>query len=236
MKRKNWFWGSFFLLAAVFVIASQTGSFGQIGIFSLVATILLVALMVESIFSRNFFGLFVPAAFLYNIYQNPLSLPDISIWLLVSAAVFAAIGFSILFRIKPKSHVFVGCAGDHHHYNPVVENVDDNNPSAKVNFSSASKYLHADCLKGGQFNVSFGSLEVYFDQAVLDPNGAEIFIECSFGAVKLYIPRSWRVVDKLQASLGGVENKNRYATPDPNSPVLTLTGNVSLGEVAIEYI
>ena len=37
MKNRNWFWGFFFLLSAVFVIASQIGSFGQIGFISILA-------------------------------------------------------------------------------------------------------------------------------------------------------------------------------------------------------
>jgi hypothetical protein len=79
-------------------------------------------------------------------------------------------------------------------------------------------------------------LEVYFDQATLDPNGAEIYLDCSFGAIKLYIPKHWQVIDSIHASLGGVENNTRLAKPAENAPKLTLTGNVSLGGIEIQYI
>jgi len=234
MKNKNWFWGFFFLLAAVFVIASQTELFGEIGYFSILITILLMALIIHSIFKLEFFGIFVPIAFLYSIYWEPLGLMDISWLILIMSSVLTSIGFSILFRKNPinKSKSF----GGSQHFSQSSESIDDNNPYTKVSFGASSKYLHSDCLKSGQFIVSFGALEVFFDQAKLSPDGAEIFLDCSFGAIKLYIPKTWRVLDSLQATLGGVENKNQSGIPDENAPCLTLSGNVQLGGIEIQYI
>ncbi|MGX8710895.1 MAG: LiaF transmembrane domain-containing protein [bacterium] len=234
MKSRNWFWGIFFLLSAVFVIASQTGSFVQIGFVSVLATVLLAALLISSVVHRNYFGIFVPLAFLYVIYQQPLHLARISLWLLILAAVFASMGFSFLFHRHPKNHMYW------HHgsgsIQPTTENIDDNNPYAKVHFGSSSKYLHGECLKGGQFDVSFGALELFFDQSQLSPDGAEIFLDCSFGAIQIYVPRSWKVIDKLNTSLGGVDNDIRLAHPEGNAPQLTLTGNVQFGGIEIHYI
>jgi len=235
MKSKNWFWGLFFLLAAVFVIASQIGSFGQIGIISILATVLLVALLIHSVMNRNFFGVFLPLALLYWIYQQPFQLMPISPWLLLLSAVLASIGFSCIFRTYPKK--WVHChQGDTERFTQTTENIDDNNPYAKVSFGSSSKYLHADCLKGGQFYSSFGSLEVYFDQAQLSPDGTEIFVDCSFGDIELFIPRNWRVIDNIRTSLGSVENDVRVSNLEKDAPELTITGNVSFGSIEIHYI
>lgn len=236
MKSRNWFWGLFFLLAAVFVIASQIGSFGQIGIISIIATVLLVALCIHSAINRNFFGIFLPLALLYMIYQKPFGFIAVNIWLLLTAAVFASIGFSMLFRLHPKKWKYCGSHDGVERFNDSSQNIDDNSPSAKVSFGSSCKYLHADCLKRGQFAVSFGELEVYFDQAQLSPDGAEVFVECSFGEMKLFIPKQWQVYDKITTSLGSVENNVRLSQPDANSPKLTLTGNVSFGSIEIHYI
>lgn len=234
MKNRNWFWGFFFLLAAVFVIASQTGSFGQIGLLSILATVLLVALAIHSTIQRNFFGLFAPVALLYWIYQQPLGLLVISPWLLLLAAVLASIGFSCIFHPHPNfSHY---SHGGMESFNETVENVDDNNPYSKVTFGASSKYLHSDCLKSGQFFVSFGALEIFFDQAQLSPEGAEMFLDCKFGAIKLYVPKHWRVRDNLHASLGGVDNDLRMAQPTEDAPQLTLSGDVQFGAVEIHYI
>ncbi len=234
MKNRNWFWGIFFILAAVFVIASQTGAFGQIGIMTILATVLLITLMIQSIFKRNFFGGFLSLALLYIIYRQPLHLIAISPWLLILAAIFASIGFSFFFRSHP--HKMFHCHSDCERFTETVENIDDNNPYAKVSFGASSKYLHADCLQSGQFFVSFGALEIFFDQAQLSPEGAEIFLDCSFGAIKLYIPKHWQVIDHLHTSLGGIDNDIRLTHPDENAPQLTLKGNVQLGGVEVHYI
>lgn len=68
---KKWFWGVFFVLAAVFVLASQFGMFGQIGVLSILATLLAVSLLIFSVPSKNFFGIF-SLSLIYLIYQKPL--------------------------------------------------------------------------------------------------------------------------------------------------------------------
>ncbi|MEQ8155554.1 MAG: hypothetical protein ABRQ25_11825 [Clostridiaceae bacterium] len=234
MKNRNWFWGFFFLLSAIFVIASQPGAFGHVGFLSILATVLLAALFIESLIKLNFFGTFIPLAFLYIIYWEPLDLVYISPWLLIFAAILASIGFSILFGRHPEKPIHFHGGNDC--FKKSNESTDDNNPYAKVKFGASSKYLHSDCLKSGQFTVSFGALEVFFDQAQLSSEGAEIFIDCSFGAVKLYVPRHWRVKDNIQASLGGMDNNSRSSQASENSPVLTITGSVQFGGIEIHYV
>ncbi|HAN20874.1 MAG: hypothetical protein A2Y15_04670 [Clostridiales bacterium GWF2_36_10] len=234
MKNKNWFWGFFFLLAAVFVVASQTDSFGEIGFLSIIATILLVSLFIHSLIKLNFFGVFLPLAFLYMIYWQPLDLIEISNWVLILTSILISISFSILFNVHPKKVEHWHCGNKN--FNQTTENIDDNNPQTKVSFGASSKYLHADCLKSGQFTVSFGALEVFFDQAQLSPDGAEIFLDCSFGSITLYVPKHWKVKESINASLGGVENNMRHSQPTENAPVLTLKGNVRLGGIEIKYI
>lgn len=234
MKNRNWFWGIFFLLSAVFVIASQVGFFVQIGFVSILATVLLAAMLISSALHRNYFGFFISLAFLYVIYRQPLHLAEISLWLLLLAAVFASMGLSFLFHRRPKDYMNWHHGSDS--MKPTMENIDDNNPYAKVHFGSSSKYLHGECLKSGQFDVSFGALELFFDQAQLSPDGAQVYLDCSFGAIQLYVPRSWKVIDKLNTSLGGVDNDIRLAHPDENAPQLTLTGNVQFGGIEIHYI
>lgn len=234
MRNRNWFLGIIFVLAAIFVIAGQTNIFWNFGIITIVASALLVAIMVQSIVRLNFFGIFMPLAFLYVIYEQPLNLISISIWQLIVAAVFISIGLTIIFKKRPRKSYYRH--EDDRYFTQTSESIDDNNPYTKISFGSSSKYLHTDCLKSGQFFVSFGALEVYFDQAQLSPQGAEIFVDCSFGSISLYVPKSWRVIDKLNVSLGGVENNTHFATRDENAPTLTLTGNVHLGGIEIKYI
>lgn len=237
MKNRNWFWGLFFLLAAVFVLASQMGAFGRIGALSIVATFLAAALCIHSAVRKNFFGLFLSLALIYLIYQKPLHLYSLSFWLLLLVAVLASIGCGILFG-GHRWHNACGWHGGRNHksFGASKESLDDNNPSAQVSFQSSSKYLHSDALKSGWFSASFGELDVFFDQARLGPEGAEIHVECSFGSIKLFLPKEWDVTDHVETSFGSVENDVRSFRPAADAPKLTLTGEVAFGSLEIHYI
>lgn len=239
MKHRNWFWGIFFLAAAVFVIVCQTTKFVVVGFWSIAATVLLAAVLISSLVYLNFFGIFISAALLYLIYQAPFGWPVIIPWLLILAAVLASIGFSMIFH------------GRHHHWEhfdwhehcssmdsccKTGENIDGNDVYVKTSFSESCKYLHADCLKYAHLDSSFGKLSIYFDQVQLSPDGAQAFINASFGEMVLYIPGSWRVIDNLHAGFGAVDNDMRNNTIDANAPTLTLTGNVSFGNLEIRYV
>lgn len=233
MKRNNWFWGIFFVAAAVFVIASQVTSFAAIGFWSIVAAVLLAAVFIQSLIRLNYFGIFLPLALAYLIFQHPLGLIAISGWLLVLAAVLLSIGFSSIFSSRP---LWTKHPRRDAGYAHVVGSDDDNNPSVKASFNSICEYFHSNALKTAELSASFASLEVYFDEVQLDPEGAEIYLNCSFGSIELYFPKNWRVVDRLQCSLGGVENDQRRNIPGDDSPRVLLTGNVSFGGVEIHYV
>jgi len=234
MKNKNWFLGLFFILTAVSVIAIQVGSFIEIGIWSLLLGALLVAFIISSIIRRNFFGVFLPLSFLYMIFWSPLGLTQIDNWIVLLVGVMLSIGFSILFHSNHKHEFewYKKCE----EISQSSEGSDDDNPYATVKFGSATKYLHSNCLKSGKFIAAFGELEVFFDQVQLSPDGAQVFVDCSFGSLKLNIPRGWKVNDRIHTTLGAVENKMRGPTADNDAPTLTLTGNVQFGAIEINYI
>jgi hypothetical protein len=234
MKNRNWFLGLFFLLSAIYVIASQIWSFEKIGIMSILATIFLVTLGICSLINRNYFGIFIPLSVIYMIYREPLMLIYISPWLLILSAVLISISFSLLFQKHPKRTTLSHYGAKH--ISQIFENNDDNNPYAKVMLSSTSKYLHSECLQGGYFISYLGVLEVYFDQVQLSIDGAKLFINCNLGSINLYIPRHWNVIDNIHLNLGVVSYSTEHTKLSENAPQLTLTGDVVLGDVNIFYI
>jgi predicted membrane protein len=234
MKNRNWFFGVFFLISAIFVITSQIGSFGKIGVMSILVTLFLAVLVFHGLISRNFFEIFIPLSILYMIYYKPFALIYISPWLLILSAVLVSIGFSLLFERRPKKITF---SQDGTKYlNQVNENSNNNNPYAKVTISSSSIYLHSESLQGGHFISNLGELEVYFDQVQLSTVDVEIFLECNLGTIKLYIPRHWNVDDNMHSILGEVKYYPQHTEPSQNAPQLKLAGNVVMGNVEIQYI
>ena len=197
----------------------------------------------HSIARRNFLALFLSLVLLYEIYWQPLGLVHISFWVLLLAAVLAGIGFGCLFRKRPPKHwgkfeKTTWKAGEG--YQQVcegvnAENMDGENVFAKVSFGSSTKYLHSTALKTGQFYASFGALEVYLDQVQLSAQGAELYVDCKFGSVELYVPKTWRVKGDVHTSFAAADIGE---TPDaqPDAPLLTIVGNVSFGAVEVNYV
>ncbi|MGI6152456.1 MAG: LiaF transmembrane domain-containing protein [Christensenellaceae bacterium] len=244
MKKRNWFWGIFFILATILLIASQVGSFMEISFWSLFWTILLVAVIIQSALHRVWPGIFIPVAVIYMIFQNPMAWPYIAPWILIVAAVFLSIAFYFLFRTRPKKQFYDG--GSFHEgscwnedassmHTDDAGSTDDNYPSISVRFGDVSRYLRSSCFTRGKFSVHFGNAEINFAQAEINPQGGEVWLECSFGAIKLYVPRNFDIINKTAGSVGGVEFKG---TPvrEADSPKLTLSGNISMGGVEVIYI
>jgi len=230
-RYSKWIWGTFLLLAAVFVLSNQLGGFVEIGVGSLVATVLAFAVFVQCLAAKSFGALPIPLAALYYIFQHPLNLPYIGIWTLIIVAILACIGLATLL---PRKHKF-SHAGSSTRIQD--ENDDDgNNPVVSTQFGSVSRYLHSECLETVQLECRFGALEVFFDQTQLSPDGAELICNNHFGSIELFIPRHWRVIDKLNCTFGGVEHKSHNAAPSENSPKLTISGTVTCGGIEIRYV
>ena len=230
----KWIWGSFMLLAAVFILSNQIGGFTAVGIGSIIASAFALAVMVQCLVSRTFAPLPIPIAAIYYIYQVPLGFPVLKVWVLILAAVLASVGLAVMLPSRGRYHWSSGRDSDAGMQ--TEEGGDANNPSVSVQFGSVSRYLHSDCLETVRLNSKFGSLEVFFDQVKLSPNGAELVCNCNFGSIEVFLPKQWRVIDKLNSTMGGIEHKSHRAAPAEDAPQLTITGSVSFGSVEIRYI
>jgi predicted membrane protein len=238
MKHRNWFWGIFFLAAGFFVVASQVGGFVQLGFWSIVATVLLLASLIGSLIDVSFFGIFVSAALLYAIYQKPFDWPFVSVWLLLLTAVLISIGLRFIFhgRFRRRWARRKYCGKNWGECSSTEEFIDGSDVSISESFSEASKYLHAECLRQAHISSSFGKLSVYFDGVTISPDGAEIFVDISFGKTEIYLPKQWRVIDQVHTSAGAVTNNTRGIATAPDAPLLTFKGHVSFGNLEIRYV
>ena len=102
MKRKNHnlFWGFALIIFAVILILSQMGFLGsfKIGVWTLLATVFLLAVLLKSLFCLNFSGILFPIAFLCILYDEPLGITAITPWTVLIAALLGSIGLSLIFR------------------------------------------------------------------------------------------------------------------------------------------
>ncbi len=235
MVKRKIFWGVFFIAAAALLVANQMGYFMDVGFWSLLFTLALVPVIIESALHLTFTGIFFPVALLAIIYQGPLGIESLVPWTVLIAALLLSIGFHLIFRKKNKW----GKYWDHGEWKngrkltADTENVNGEIVECHVNLGASCKYIHSDNLKIANLSCKLGALEVYFDNCTPAEGGATVNLSCRLGAIQLYIPKDWTVRKGVSAVLGGIEE---HGNPNNIGPVLILDGEVSLGGIEIYYI
>lgn len=234
MSLRKVLWGLFFLIAAVLVVMSQLSIFPNVNLLALAGTVLLVAVIIESLRHLAWGGILFPLAFIAMIYTKPLGIEALSPWTLLVVALFATIGLHILFGRRFNGKISSDKI-NHEHFDNIINDPDGDHVSFSVKFSSAIKYVNTKSLKQANFECSFGALKVYFDQAEITAKEAQIYINAKFSGVELYLPKGWNIVNNLQSSFGGTEEKNANIK-DPDGPVVTIVGNVDFAGLEIVYV
>ena len=223
------FWGLFFIVGAIFIIINQLGYYSNLKLLPLVLTIFIVAIFIKSIIHINFFGILFSIATIIIIYNNELGLESITPWPVLITALLGSIGLSIIFG----SHKFINYNTDEH-FDKVVNDKDNDVIEFQVSFGSAIKYVNSEDFKSANLKSSFGALKVYFDNSKIKDEEATINLDVSFSGVELYLPKEWKIINKVNSSLGSLEEKNRHS--NTTNKTIILTGNVHLGGVEIIYI
>lgn len=231
MKKKNIFWGLIFIVASIFLIVSKLGYLPGVSAVSLVLTILLIAVIIDSIVRVSFMGILFPIAFICIIYNKELGLTEITPWTVLIAATLGSAGLSIIFKKKNKylnlkKH-------DYKKYEKFEENI-EGSINTDVSFSSTIKYINTNEFVRANLSCSFGSMKVYFDNAQMKGDEAIINLEASFSGVEIYIPKEWSLQNEASVAFGGIEEKNKGILETTKR--LILIGDVSFSGVEIIYI
>jgi predicted membrane protein len=77
-----------------------------------------------------------------------------------------------------------------------------------------------------------GGCEIDFREASIDQGEAMLDVSVVFGGVEIRVPEDWKIVVRLGAFLGGVEDRTRKPIGE-GGKTLVLTGNVVFGGVEI---
>lgn len=237
MKR-NQFWGLIWIAVAIITVASMLMDFewGSVGF-----TVVVLMIMVRSIQSRNFYGIFLPPVFLVNyfVHKRVLDIP-FELATAVLAAIAASIGCSLLFKKKKTYEYSANYSGgeqwdaDSHDYTSSSTEDKKENYSFDASFTSRVHYVDTNTLKSVHCTSSFGSLEIHLTQAQMKEDTVAVYLDASFGSVKIYVPATWRVEDLTTCAFGSTEIKGGY-TQDTEK-VIQIRGNVSFGSAEIFYV
>jgi len=239
MKNRKWILGIYFILAAVFVLLNQLGYFKTIDLLSLVFTILLIPVILKSLRHLAFPGIFFPIAILAIIYAEPLGIVALVPWTVLLIATLASIGFSIIFPDSWHRHIHHGFSDhsyeiEHEHFSNVVDCKDGEIIDVNITCNGTIKYINSENFKTLNLSMTLSGAKIYFDNAKPAGKEMEIHISSTLSGAELYIPKTWKIVNNMNCSLGGLEEKNR-----PNSePEYTVifTGGITLSGVEVIYV
>jgi len=250
-NRNGIFWGLFLLLSAAILVASQLHLIAYtFSVWTLIATILLVAVLLKSLIYFMIPGTVFSLAFLAILYAKPLGITALVPWTVLGAAILVSIGLSMIFRpwlvkhrpwMNHKYHqnYYRGHHGSYRvnfdsHVDPDVKTVDAPDVDVYVKMGSSIRYVKSDDFKVSNIDVTMGDAKVYFENLNVQDTST-INVNNSLGGVELYIPSSWNIVKELDNNLANVDE---IGSPliDADSPIIYIKGLVSLGNLKITYI
>lgn len=239
MRGKNVFWGVFFIAMAVIVVASKIGILPDVGVFSILASVILVWVVVDGIRHKNFYEMIFGTAFLLIIYDGPLGIEKLTPWTILVAALFLSIGFSFLFGMKKKGKQRVEIDWDmdstsSRGIGSISEQCSKSHIRCENSFGEAIRYINSDNFSKAHLENSFGGMKIYFDNAIIQGDLAEVKIENNFGEVILFIPKEWKVKNELGHCFGSVNEHG--VCLGTSSAALRLHGETNFGNIEIHYM
>lgn len=232
MKKERVFWGVLFIVAGIFLVISKLGYFEGVNAFSLILTVFLVSIIVKSVPRLNFSGILFPIAFIGIIYDKQLGITAITPWTILLAALFGSIGLSMIFNKHVNFLKHKHICEDYKFETIDVE--DESHVGFRNSFGESIKYINTDKFEQADLNCSFGSMKIYFDNAVMSNETALVRIDASFSGIELFVPRTWKIEDRTHVFLGGISEKNKSDQIKTNT--LILVGDISFAGVEIIYI
>lgn len=239
-ENKNALWGALFLIGAVAILVNKMGMLdillGGMSLFQIVATVFLAGSLVKGLAKRSFGQILFSIAFIIIVNDELLHMEVFTPWPVLGAALLGTIGLHLIFprvksgygrldfRINDKKVNTVPGSGESRR-NGVL--------TYESCFSETVQYVSEEidrvCIEN-----SFGSLQVYFTDAVPKDGTAEVKVENCFGSMVLYVPADWKVVLDVENAFGGTEEKG-HCNPESGT-VLYVRGEVSFGKLQIRYI
>lgn len=243
-KRGRWFNGLVLIAIALVLILSQLGLItADIGVWSILMGALSVVMFVHGIAERSFFEIFCALGIALVTFDEVLSLPEISVWIVILVVILLTMGFECLFpgsKRKKLTHSSddkwqayedESKTGE---YQQTKEESTNGNVYCYNRFGAAAKYITCEDLRSAEIENSFGELKVYFDNARITEASVDIKVNNKFGSMVLYVPSAWNIVSDISVFAAAAEQESRER--EVSGPVVRVNGSVAFGEVKIIYV
>lgn len=231
-------WGVMLIAAAAFIILSKTGYVDDVGAVKIVFTVIFAGVAISNLINIEFFGTFLPIGIIFYMYKDRMGMENVSGWIILLIVILVSIGFSMIFNtFKKKRNCYFGNNQTYYtnHDNveqEVIDGIEEGDLNIESKFASSIKYIKKSNFTYARIKNSFGSCDVHFEGSSIVNGQAGIDIDNSFGEMKLFIPREWRIKNQTTAAAGAVEEVNP-AVAGEDAPILVINGGTHFGAVKI---
>lgn len=237
--RRNIAGGLIFILLAVLIVGSGMGMIPNIPWFKIIFTVLFAIAAVKALVKREFFGCIMSLCVIGWMYDDFLGIEEITPFPLFVAGALLAIGLGMIFKRRVVNTFYKD--GNDWYYGNAAEAAQKEewqdggrHVSLENTFNSVSKYVNAQAFSTAELENNFGSANIYFNNAVMAGNEANIKLENNFGQMNVYFPGTWRVNIKQDAAFGSI---NVYGEPnrDMDAPLAVIKAECNFGELNIYF-
>lgn len=206
-----------------------------VSIFALVVGLIMVVIIFHSLIDRCYAGIFFPIAVICILFDKPLGITAITPFIVLIAALLLSIAFDMIFPAHHREHRY--SHGGHNQFSGKFSETFDESENGSViystQFGSSTRYVRSRNLSSADLSSRFGEMSVFFDKAEVP--GKTVRIDCgvSFGAMNVYIPESWTIVNKVNVTLGHCEIEGTNPIANEDSVTCIVNGSVAFGELKI---
>lgn len=241
MKFFRIFWGLFFIAAAGSFIGTQTGIITtDLPVFTIIASIVIIAILIHSIFSKSIVGIIFSLAFEVIVLSGPFGW-HIGAFTILTTALLLAIGISIIFhdsRIWHHGEWMMHHRRDmyRHAIDPDVETINgtvDGHVEIDNRFTGSIRYVQESDFKSATITAYMAGTKVYFDKSTIQGDSANIILDIDLSGTDIFVPADWNLNINVNNYMGGIEEKGRGNT---DGPKVNVTGRVRMSGLTIHYV
>lgn len=226
MKKNKVFLGIYLIAAAILLILFSGGIIEGVPVLKVIVPLILLPIIVSGVQHLGFIRILVPIALTAVVFSKELGISHISPWIFIFAALLMGIGINTLIPRRTRLMRKYGMPS------AISYNIDPDNIKISTSFGGVQKYVESRNFTSATVESTCSGVEIFFDKATMNTDGANIFFDAKCSGIQLYVPRDWQVVDKLDSFMSGVTIGKSNESPLK----LTLRGKVSLCGVDVKYI
>ncbi|MFI3172394.1 MAG: LiaF-related protein [Eubacteriales bacterium] len=219
-----------FILVAIGYIMSEMGYLAGFNFTTVILGIAFAAGAVAGALDKRVNQVIFCIGLFYYVTQEALSLPELSLWVVLVSCTLIGLGWALLFEKKKpinRTNTYTNQTKD------ASQETSPGYDRVSVFFGESEKFINTKRFEYLSSNVIFGTAKIYFDESQMLNNTAKVDVNVIFGDTTLFVPKNWEVDVKVVPVFGECSIRGHQGTFDKH---LVVNGSVIFGELQVIYI